>query len=191
MAGSGFKRASDATSGGGAVTPGAGWDASGLAKEAGGNLAAVAGKDFATQVTLAAVLAKLDVALSTRALEAGGNLAAIKAKTDNLPTDPAKESGKLTDLYKGSFFDLSATGGSLAYDGAVKTAALAAGIYIISPTTTCHVKTGPQATVAAAIGTSARVPENHIIGIVIDGTNNAIAAIKESEAGTVYYLKVG
>ena len=53
----------------------------------GGNLASIAGKDFATQTTLALVKAKtdnVDVSLSTRALEAGGNLAAIKAKTDNL-----------------------------------------------------------------------------------------------------------
>ena len=41
-------------------------------------------------------LAKLDVALSTRATET--TLANIKAKTDNLPTDPARESGKLTDI---------------------------------------------------------------------------------------------
>ena len=41
-------------------------------------------------------LAKLDVDLSTRATET--TLALIKAKTDNIPTDPAKESGKLTDL---------------------------------------------------------------------------------------------
>ena len=32
------------------------------------------------------------------ALETGGNLAAIKAKTDNIPSDPARESGKLTSL---------------------------------------------------------------------------------------------
>ncbi len=34
----------------------------------------------------------LDVAVSTRAPEAGGNVAAIKAKTDNLPADPADQS---------------------------------------------------------------------------------------------------
>jgi len=48
------------------------------AKETGGNLATLAGKDFA--------------------VESGGNLASIKAKTDNIPTDPAKESGKLTTI---------------------------------------------------------------------------------------------
>ena len=41
-------------------------------------------------------LAKLDVALSTRATET--TLSLIKAKTDNIPTDPAKESGKLTNI---------------------------------------------------------------------------------------------
>lgn len=42
----------------------------------GGNLATIAGKDFATQTTLAAV----------------------KAKTDNLPSDPAREGGNLATL---------------------------------------------------------------------------------------------
>lgn len=40
----------------------------------------------------APLLANLDAAVSTRAPEAGGNVAAIKAKTDNLPSDPADES---------------------------------------------------------------------------------------------------
>lgn len=40
----------------------------------------------------APALANLDAAVSTRAPEAGGNVAAIKAKTDNLPADPADES---------------------------------------------------------------------------------------------------
>jgi len=42
--------------------------------------------------TEAPALVNLDAAVSTRALEAGGNVAAIKAKTDNLPADPADES---------------------------------------------------------------------------------------------------
>lgn len=78
-------------------------------------LAAVLAKlssDPATQTTLAALLAKLDVALSTRAVESGGNLAAIagkdfatqttlaaiKTKTDGIPSDPAREGGKLTTI---------------------------------------------------------------------------------------------
>jgi hypothetical protein len=36
-------------------------------------------------------VSNLDVAVSTRAPEAGGNIASIKAKTDNLPADPASE----------------------------------------------------------------------------------------------------
>lgn len=47
----------------------------------------------ATETTLASVLAKLDVALSTRALEAGGNLAAILAKLDVALSTRALESG--------------------------------------------------------------------------------------------------
>ena len=43
-------------------------------------------------------LADLYTALGLVAKESGGNLAAIKAKTDNIPADPAKESGKLTDI---------------------------------------------------------------------------------------------
>jgi hypothetical protein len=62
----------------GTVTANAGTDlnTSALALESGGNLASLAGKDFATQTTLA--LMKTDV--------------------DKIPTDPAKESGKLTNL---------------------------------------------------------------------------------------------
>jgi hypothetical protein len=37
-------------------------------------------------------LSNIDAAVSTRALETGGNVAAVKAKTDNLPSDPADES---------------------------------------------------------------------------------------------------
>jgi len=37
-------------------------------------------------------------AFYTGAKETGGNLADIKTKTDNIPSDPAKESGKLTDI---------------------------------------------------------------------------------------------
>ncbi len=47
----------------------------------------------ATETTLASVLAKLDVALSTRALEAGGNLAAILAKLDVALSTRALEVG--------------------------------------------------------------------------------------------------
>jgi len=36
--------------------------------------------------------ANLDVAVSTRAPETAGNVAAIRAKTDNLPSDPASQS---------------------------------------------------------------------------------------------------
>jgi hypothetical protein len=46
----------------------------------------------AVRTELTTELGRIDVAVSTRALEAGGNVAAIKAKTDNLPTDPADAS---------------------------------------------------------------------------------------------------
>ena len=59
------------------------------------DIAAVGGKAL-TGRDISLDLAKLDVDLSTRATET--TLALIKAKTDNIPTDPAKESGKLTDL---------------------------------------------------------------------------------------------
>jgi len=47
----------------------------------------------ATQATLADILAKLDVALSTRALEAGGNLASILARLDVALSTRALEAG--------------------------------------------------------------------------------------------------
>jgi hypothetical protein len=43
-------------------------------------------------VTLTTEGGNLDAPVSTRAPESGGNLAAVKAKTDNLPADPADES---------------------------------------------------------------------------------------------------
>jgi hypothetical protein len=67
-----------------------------LAKESGGNLAALAGKDFATQTTLAAIKAKtdnLDAASSTLAKESGGNLATIAGQLDVKASTLAKESG--------------------------------------------------------------------------------------------------
>ena len=51
---------------------------------------------FQVDVLTCANPANLDVALSTVATQT--TLAAIKLKTDNIPTDPSKESGKLTDI---------------------------------------------------------------------------------------------
>jgi len=94
-------------------------------------------------------------------------------------------------LLGGTFFDLSTAGSSLAYDGAVKTGALTPGLYLVSATTACHIKTGPQASVAATVGGCARLPEGAVFGVVIDVTNDTIGAIKETDAGTLYYTKVG
>ena len=51
---------------------------------------------FQVDVLTCANPSNLDVALSTRASQT--TLADIKAKTDNIPADPAKESGKLTGI---------------------------------------------------------------------------------------------
>lgn len=51
---------------------------------------------FQVDVLTCANPANLDVALSTVATQT--TLAAIKLKTDDIPADPAKESGKLTDI---------------------------------------------------------------------------------------------
>lgn len=51
---------------------------------------------FQVDVLTCANPGNLDVALSTVATQT--TLAAIKAKTDNIPADPSKESGKLTDI---------------------------------------------------------------------------------------------
>jgi hypothetical protein len=49
-------------------------------------------KDIAdTLADTADMQPKIDVTLSTRAPESGGNIVAVKAKTDNLPADPASE----------------------------------------------------------------------------------------------------
>jgi len=74
--------------------------------------------DLESRLTLARAnlldnLVNLDVVLSTRAPEAGGNVAAIKAKTDNLPTDPADESN-----LQAAIATRAAPGDSMALTGA-------------------------------------------------------------------------
>lgn len=51
---------------------------------------------FQVDVLTCANPSNLDVVLSTRASQT--TLADIKAKTDNIPADPSKESGRLTDI---------------------------------------------------------------------------------------------
>ena len=74
----------------------------------------------ATETTLASVLAKLDVALSTRALEAGGNLAAASTALQ-LIDDFALGTNKLfgyNNRYSETGSDLNAAGGNVAKYGA-------------------------------------------------------------------------
>jgi hypothetical protein len=59
---------------------------------AAGDIPSAATVASAVRTNLATELGRVDAAVSTRAIESGGNLAAIKAKTDNLPADPADQS---------------------------------------------------------------------------------------------------
>jgi hypothetical protein len=87
--------------------------------ETGGNLAAIAAKDFATQTTLASVLAKLIVAPATEAKQDTGNtsLASILAKIIAAPSTEAKQDTQITaeqsiNTNQGAIADAAATAGS-------------------------------------------------------------------------------
>lgn len=86
--------------------------------------------------------------------------------------------------------DLSATAGTaVSYDSSTATAALTAGTYAVCASTVCHIKTGPVASVTATTNCF-RLPADTIVGVVIDATNTAIAAIKNTTAGSLTYIKV-
>jgi hypothetical protein len=86
--------------------------------------------------------------------------------------------------------DLSAAGGTpLAYDATAKTAQLAAGKYALHSTTACNVRTGPQATVVATTS-EYLLSANETILVTIDVTNDTISAIKNTVAGTLYFVRV-
>jgi hypothetical protein len=83
------------------------------------------------------VTANAGTDLNTSALATQATLAQVKAKTDNLPSDPAKESGKLTDI--ANALDAPATGTptyiTLAANVSNETAGdVAAGEYLIKCT---------------------------------------------------------
>ena len=115
----------------------------------------------------------------------------VAASAAASPVVLASDDAQLAKLTDGIFFDGSTAGGSRSFDGAQKTGALAAGRYVVSADQTCHVMTGPNASVAATVGGCTRVPADTVVGFVIDGTNDAFGAIKETTAGTLYYTKVG
>lgn len=88
------------------------------------------------------------------------------------------------------WWDLSVAGSTLSYDGSLKTSALTAGKYIIRSTTNCFVNTGPNETVVVTTATGLPLDAGVLVGIIIDGTNDAIAAIKEATAGTLNYKRI-
>lgn len=118
------------------------------------------------------------------AASAQAELSGVKTNTDTLVAD-------IDDIQSGTFFDCSTAGGSRTFtDTSAKTEALPAGLYAVSSDQTCHIKTGPAASITVAVGGGTRIPADTVIGIVIDATNTAIAAIREGVNGTLYYSKV-
>ena len=89
-----------------------------------------------------------------------------------------------------AWWDLSVDGATLAYDASSKTGALTAGKYILSASTNCFINTGPSGSVVVTTATGLRLDVGVLIGIIIDGTNTAIAAIKENTAGTLNYKRI-
>lgn len=120
---------------------------------------------------------------STLATEATAATLATEATAATLALEATQIASIWFDLYT------YATGTALAFDGAVKTAALAAGKYLVSATTGCHITVGPQASVAATAN-DLFLPANTIIGVTITAVNDTIGAIKDADAGNLLYRRV-
>lgn len=111
---------------------------------------------------------------------------ATSAKQDTLAGVVALEATQIA----ANALDLSAAGITpLSYDASAKTAALTAGWYAVHVSTACHVRTGPQAS-AAATTSEKRWEAGDSFLVKIDGTNDTIAAIKNTIAGTLTAQRV-
>jgi len=108
----------------------------------------------ATQATLADILAKLDVALSTRALEAGGNLAAILTALQKMD-DWALETNKLwgyNDRYLEPLVELDPPAGNFYFNF---TAVPAGEVWIIQAINAADVTTARRCQLRVTDGTNA------------------------------------
>lgn len=127
-AGQGTLRVTIADDSSGIITANAGTNlnTSALALESGGNLATIAGKDFATQTTLAAINAKLvsgtdigDVTINNASgaaavnIQDGGNSITIDGSVAITSTDTAPATQNITVVDSGSTATVSANGQSL------------------------------------------------------------------------------
>lgn len=109
----------------------------------GGNLATLAGKDFATETTLAAV----------------------KAKTDNIPSDPAREGGNLATLTGKDFATQTTLAEIMSVNGVKKiTDPLPAGTNEIG-----KAAQGTRAAAGAGWPMYLVDPDGHVAGLYLDG----------------------
>lgn len=148
----------------GSVTANAGTNlnTSALALETGGNLATIAGKDFATQTTLAALNAKLPSL--GQALAAASVPVVLTAAQQTALTPPAAITGFALDA------TLSALSGKV-------TACNTGAVGLAAGTNTIGVAVSPQQTGAVYSGTTALTPKFAAITASSSGVTNILALV--------------
>lgn len=108
---------------------------------------------------------------------------------DNTQTDDVDDSNdRLRILVAGAFPTVDEAGSRTFTGVSAKTAELTAGRYLLSADKTCHVNAGASGSVTAAVGSAMRVPADTIVGLTVT-SGQAIAAIQESAAGTLYWWR--
>jgi hypothetical protein len=121
---------------------------------------------------------------SALALEAGGHLEEAADHAHNIDASAAS-------IALGVWLDPSATHvDHLHFDASQQTGTIAAGKYVVCATEHCFVRTGATSGLAATAD-DFRLPKDTMVGILLSGTNDAIAAIKETTAGILSVSKVG
>lgn len=161
---------------GGAVTPGAGWDASGLAKEAGGVLATIAARLLsAGAATVANILASLDSKIT--ACNTGAVVGTVTANAGtNLNTSAlALETGTHTlhGMHLGDGGQVLAIGAV-----AVRSAQLAVGTWRISGSGDIWLRQGDNAVTASAAAGSAYLGAGAIeTAVVVNNTTQGYISI--------------
>lgn len=162
--------------GGGAVTPGAGWDASGLAKEAGGVLATIAGRLLsAGAATVANILASLDSKITACNTAAIAGAVTANAGTNLNTSALALETGTHTlhGMHLGSGGQVIAIGAA-----AVRSAQLAVGTWRISGSGDIWFKQGDNAVVASAAAGSVYLASGAIeTAVVVNSTTEGYISI--------------
>lgn len=124
------------------------------------------------------------------AKESGGNLAAIKAKTDllagavntsSLALEASQQAMAWLDIRAAAVADV------VAFDATARSRELAVGNYALVATKACHVVAG-NSSVNAVVADHVRLPADTPMGVKVVSGSQYIAAIKATDAGSLYIL---